>query len=234
MSVLDKSVSLFVYPDSQNFDISNALGYISKILIKYGIPSPYLVTDSILKFDPNEKNLVENLGKASDEINDNTTSGFSVGLGVSVSQQSIYSLSKSIGDAITQFTSIKTAFQKPEIDPLVPPEPEPEPIYPEPEPEPEPIPPPPISIILEIIPKDGSVSSSPRTFQMIVLRNQFPEIYSEWVKLPINKVGLNPNNTRNQIYTMDFSPDVESLVYTIQQMINESPSMPYTAEVTYL
>lgn len=92
----------------------------------------------------------------------------------------------------------------------------------------------PTSIVLEINPKDASVSSSPRYFQMIVLKEQFPQIYFEWNKLPIKKVGLNPNNTRNQIYTMDFSPDVASLVYIIQQMINESPFIPYTAEVAYL
>ena len=92
----------------------------------------------------------------------------------------------------------------------------------------------PTLITLEITPKDETTSQSPRTFQMIVLKNDFPEIYSEWQKLPIKKVALNRFNNRTQIYRMDFSSDVESLVYTIQQMINESPSMPYTAEVTYL
>jgi len=92
----------------------------------------------------------------------------------------------------------------------------------------------PTLITIEITPKDQTKSSSPRTFQTVVLRNEFPEIYSQWNKLPIKKVGLNRFNNRTQIYRMDFSPDVESLVYTVEQMINEAPSMPYTAEVTYL
>jgi hypothetical protein len=82
-------------------------------------------------------------------------------------------------------------------------------------------------IILEIIPKNDNVSSSPRAFQTIVLRKpEFSQILSEWNKLPIKEVALK-NNTRNQIYKIDYT----TLAYIVKDMINREPSMPYTAEI---
>jgi hypothetical protein len=130
--ILSKTVSLMIYPDSQNFDISAVYAYISQILMRYGVPSPTVVSGGVMQFQPteknviqNEKNLVENLSRVAEEINNNNALNFSVGLGFSISQDSINALNKSISDAVTQFESIK----KPESRP------EPEPILPEPEPE---------------------------------------------------------------------------------------------------
>jgi len=270
-----------IYPDSQNFDISAVYAYISQILMKYGVPSPTLVSGVIMQFQPteknviqNEKNLVENLSRVAEEINNNNALNFFVGLGVSISQDSVNALSKSISDSVTQFDSIKTTFEKPELqpEPILPePEPilpEPEPILPEPEPilpqpqpqpqpeclipiipslpepgsilpilpEPEPIIPKvvPTSIVLKITHDDGVSNPSPRTWQMVILQSNFPGLYAEWIKLPFKKVGLDPADSRIQVYTMDYDPDLLPFVYTIQEMINEYPDFPFTANVSYL
>jgi hypothetical protein len=78
-----------------------------------------------------EKNLVENLARVAEEINNNNALNFSIGLGVSISQDSINALSASIRDSVTQFESI----EKPDAQP----QPEPEP-QPQPQPQPEPMP----------------------------------------------------------------------------------------------
>ena len=54
--ILSKTVSLIVNPDSQNFDMSNAYIYISKILGTYGVPNPSLVSGVVMQFEPIEKN----------------------------------------------------------------------------------------------------------------------------------------------------------------------------------
>lgn len=133
-SILDKTVSLTLYPDSQNFDMSNAYIYISKILGTYGVPNPSLVSGVVMQFEPieknviqSEKNLITNLARVVEEINNNALN-FSVGLGVSISQDSINALSNSISDSVTQFDSIKTAFERPYVLPGEPqPQPQPQP-----------------------------------------------------------------------------------------------------------
>ena len=134
-SILDKTVSLTLYPDSQNFDMSNAYIYISKILGTYGVPNPSLVSGVVMQFEPieknviqSEKNLIENLARVAEEINNNNALNFLVSLGVSISQDSINALSNSISDSVTQFDSIKTAFERPYVLPGEPqPQPQPQP-----------------------------------------------------------------------------------------------------------
>ena len=98
--------------------LSEAFQYIAKIFQKYGLPNPAVVNGSIMQFDATEKNLVSNLGKASIEINNDSSLKFYVVMYFSISPDSLNTLTDSISGAIEQLLDIKTNLPLPMVDEL--------------------------------------------------------------------------------------------------------------------
>ena len=136
-SILGETVSLTIYPDSEEFNrpkafsLSQALRYISEVFMIDAVPNPSLVNGNVMQFDATQTDLIKNLAKASIDINNNTGLNFCVVMDASVSQESLASLTNSIADATDKFLAIKP------IEPPPPPQPQPQP-QPQPKPKPQP------------------------------------------------------------------------------------------------